>query len=151
MWSWDRNTMRETAFCRREKQPRSKQKTTKKRWGREIKWGASGCQEDQNKHRAPCRRKARFSLTDTKLDLPLLKSQLQNTVTSALNSTASTAVSPPSSFHLTFFPFYPVSAPPLHPALQAPPFHRLCCPLHPFSLIHNWTALTAAEAKQRFN
>lgn len=46
---------------------------------REIKRGASGCQVDQNKHWVPCRQRARFSQTDTKLDPPLSSSKQQNT------------------------------------------------------------------------
>lgn len=65
----------------------------------------------------------------------------------------------PSSFICSFHsnPFFLISCfyipsshhPSIHP--YNPPSHWLCCPLHPISLIHNWTALTAAEAKQSFN
>lgn len=49
-----------------------------------------------------------------------------------------------------FIPFYPSLH---HPSVRPykPPSHWLRCPLHPISLIHNWTALTATEAKQSFN
>lgn len=53
---------------------------------REIKRGASGCQVDQNKHWVPCRQRACFSQTDTKLDPPLSSSKQHNTdTTSSVN------------------------------------------------------------------
>ncbi len=53
---------------------------------REIKRGACGCQVDQNKHWVPCRQRARFSQTDTKLDPLLSSSKQQNTdTTSSVN------------------------------------------------------------------
>lgn len=53
---------------------------------REIKRGASGCQVDQNKHWVPCRQRAYFSQTDTKLDPLLSGSKQHNTnTTSSVN------------------------------------------------------------------
>lgn len=56
-----------------------RQRDSEKEREREIKRGASGCQVDQNKHWVPCRQRARFSQTDTKLDPPLSSSKQQNT------------------------------------------------------------------------
>lgn len=71
---------RETGDSSREKQLISRQSCDKRQRDsekeREIKRGASGCQVDQNKHWVPCRQRACFSQTDTKLD-PLLSSSKQ--------------------------------------------------------------------------
>lgn len=58
-------------------------------------------------------------------------------------------LSTPSFFLPCFYLILSLSSPSLCPFLQTS--LSLCCPLHPISLIHNWTALTATEAKQSFN
>lgn len=55
---------------------------------REIKRGASGCQLDQNKHWVPCRQRAYFSQTDTKLEPLLSGSKRHNTDTTSSVSVA---------------------------------------------------------------